>query len=87
MALVLGAAMLMKDDRESLPGSVKFIFQPAEEKPPGGATRMIQEGVPEDPAVDVVFGMHNSTDIPKGEIIVADGPVMAGSDDFIINIK
>jgi amidohydrolase len=87
MAVVLGAAHLLAGNREKLKGNVKFLFQPAEEKPPGGALGMIKAGVLKDPFVDAIFGVHNSTDIPVGQIMVSEGTIMAGSDYFSIIIK
>ena len=86
MAVVLGTAMLLISEKERIKGNVKFIFQPAEEKPPGGAIRMIEAGVLLDPSVDAVFGLHNSTDTHAGEIIVPKGTIMAGSDQFTVSI-
>ena len=85
-AVVAGAARYLYSSVPELSGTVKFIFQPSEEKPPGGARRMIDEGVLNNPDVDAVLGLHNSTDTPVGEIIVLDGPVMAGSDYFTVKI-
>ena len=86
-AALLGAAMRLGAVRDNFDGCVKFIFQPSEEKPPGGARFMIEEGVLENPPVDIILGMHNSTDTPAGDIIVLDGPVMAASDYFEVKIR
>ena len=87
MAVVLGAAHLLVNEKKRLKGCVKFIFQPAEEKPPGGALGMIEQGVLENPRVDAILGIHNSSDTPAGEIMVSKGAVMAGSDYFTVSIK
>ena len=86
MAAVLGSAILLKDRQSVLNGNVKFIFQPAEEKPPGGAIRMIEERVLNDPSVDAVFGIHGASDVNAGEIVILAGPMMAGSDNFTVSI-
>ena len=62
MAMLLGAATVFARMKDQLPGTVKFIFQPAEEGPPageaGGAELMVKEGVLENPKVDAIFGLH-----------------------------
>ncbi len=79
---VLGAAMLLAGRRDELRGSVKFIFQPSEETPPGGALAMIEEGALERPRVDVIIGVHVDPSIAVGKIGVREGPMMAAADDF-----
>jgi len=90
MAILLGAASIFARVREQLPGSIKLIFQPAEEGPPageqGGAELMVKEGVLENPRVDAIFGLHV---FPRtvGTIEYRPGPVMASADSFTIRIK
>jgi amidohydrolase len=79
---VLGAAMLLAERRSDLPGIVKFIFQPSEEAPPGGALPMIKEGVLRSPKVDVILGVHVDPSVPVGKIGLREGPMMAAADDF-----
>jgi amidohydrolase len=79
---VLGAAMLLAERRRDLPGSVKFIFQPSEEAPPGGALPMIKEGVLRNPKVDVIIGVHVDPSVEVGKIGLREGPMMAAADDF-----
>jgi amidohydrolase len=79
---VLGAAMLLAARRHDLKGSVKFIFQPSEEAPPGGALPMIKEGVLRSPKVDVIIGVHVDPSVPVGKVGVREGPMMAAADDF-----
>lgn len=79
---VLGAAMLLAKHRAALPGNVKFLFQPSEEAPPGGAAPMIEEGVLEKPRVDAVIGVHVDPSIPTGKIGVRRGAMMAAADTF-----
>jgi amidohydrolase len=64
MACVIGAAMILSELKDELPGNVKFIFQPSEESPPGGAKPMIREGVLENPKVSGIFGLHCDSAIP-----------------------
>jgi amidohydrolase len=77
--------------KKDLEGTVKFIFQPAEEGPPGdeegGAPLMVKEGVMDDPKVDVVFGLHIRSNIEIGRIEYKPGAFMASSDWFTIKVK
>jgi len=82
---LLGAAVILSELKEELHGTVKFLFQPAEEKE-GGAERTIHGGVLEDPAVDAVIGAHNWPGIESGKIGVRVGALMAASDNFKITI-
>jgi amidohydrolase len=84
-AMLLGAARLLSGRRDFLPGSVVFLFQPAEETT-GGALPMIREGVLEDPRVDAVFGLHVGIDLPCGEVSVSEGTVHAASDMFDVTV-
>lgn len=85
MAIGLSAARLLHDHQEELPGRVKFVFQPAEEGL-GGAERMIQEGVLEDPVPDVILALHLWNEKPLGWFGIRDGPMMAASETFRIRI-
>ena len=80
MAVVLGAAAVLSELRDRLPGKVRFIFQPAEEQPPGGARPMIANGAMK--GVDIILGLHNEPNLPTGKISLRDGPVMASVYDF-----
>jgi len=82
---LLGAAIILSGLKEELYGTVKFLFQPAEEKE-GGAEMTIDGGVLEDPAVDAVVGAHNWPGIDSGKIGVRPGALMAASDNFKITI-
>jgi amidohydrolase len=86
MAMVLGAATVFNGIKDKLTGSIKFLFQPAEEGP-GGAKPMIEAGVMESPKVDYSIGCHVWPDIPEGTIGVRPGPFMAAMDRFDIKIK
>jgi amidohydrolase len=87
MASVLGAAMILVKLRDKLPGSVRFIFQPAEEQPPGGAIKLIDEGVMKKPAVDMIFGLHTDPNIDVGKIGLRDGVLMSEVLDFNLSVK
>lgn len=84
MAIVLGAAKMLKENPPG--GTVKFIFQPREEKPPGGARDMVAAGVLQQPTVDAVFGTHITTQYQVGVVATFDGAVMAVADDFKLSI-
>lgn len=86
MAVVLGTAFLLNRLKDKLPGCVKFIFQPAEESPPGGAQRMIEEGALESPDAEMIFGLHVDSTVKTGKISLRDGPTMASVMDFDITI-
>lgn len=81
-AMLLGVARILMDRREDFRGTVKVLFQPAEEMPPGGAIEMIKDGALEDPHVDACLGSHVAADMPAGQIGVRSGPGSAGSDRF-----
>ena len=86
-AMLLGAAKILAGDKGNLKGSVKLLFQPGEETPPGGAIGMIAAGALKDPRVDAVFGLHLDSSLPSGKIGLRQGPMMAASDNFKITIK
>ncbi len=89
-AMLMGAAEILTSIRDQLPGSVKFIFQPAEEGAPegeeGGAKLMIREGVLENPNVDVIFGQHVFP-FEVGKIAFCPGSAMASPDGLKIVVK
>ncbi len=91
VAVLMAAAEILSKNKESLKGTVKFIFQPAEEGPPpgeeGGAGLMVREGVLENPKVDVIFGMHIQSISPLGRITYRPAGMMAASDWFTIKVK
>ncbi|MGE3268036.1 MAG: M20 family metallopeptidase [Chloroflexota bacterium] len=80
-AILLAVARILADRRESLPGNVVLAFQPAEERPPGGALGMIADGAMENPKVDAAFGLH-LTSAPVGTVGMRPGPAMAAADAF-----
>ena len=86
MAAALCTAFILNELKENIKGSVKIIFQPAEEGD-GGADKMIEEGVLEEPFVDVVIGGHVMSDYETGKIAYKKGPLMASPDNFEVIIK
>lgn len=84
-AWLLGAAMILSEMKDAFSGTVKFVFQPAEEGL-GGAQLMIKDGVLENPKVDAVFGAHVWPTIKSGTIGVKTGPIMAAPTAFEIKI-
>jgi len=86
MAIGLTVAKLLAENYHDLPGQIKFIFQPAEEGL-GGAQRMIEAGVLEDPKPDIVLGLHLWNEKEIGWLGISDGPVMSASETFQIEIK
>jgi carboxypeptidase Ss1 len=87
VAMLLGAAGLLVNRKDELAGTVKFLFQPAEENGGrGGAKPMIQAGVMADPKVDYVFGLHIDNDLNSGTLGFRGGPIMASPDTFEIKV-
>jgi amidohydrolase len=91
MAILMGVAQVLSSMKSELRGTVKFIFQPAEEGVPpgekGGAEEMVKEGVLENPKVDVIFGLHINSQTEIGKIGYRPGGTMAGVDDMQIIVK
>ena len=91
IAIMMTVAEVLSGMKNNLSGSVKFIFQPAEEGPPpgeeGGALLMIKEGALENPRVDVMFGLHINSQTEVGVIKYRSGSMMAASDWFTIKVK
>jgi amidohydrolase len=87
----LGVAEVLSRMRSEVPGTVKFIFQPAEEGPPageeGGAPLMIKEGALENPRPAAIFGLHTEPNLQAGQIGYHSGPAMASSDTFEITVR
>lgn len=92
MAILLATARVLTQLRDRLLGTVKFIFQPAEEgaplkERPAGAQLMVKEGVLQNPKVDAIFGLHVFANVPAGQVTYRSGPFMAASDSFEIIVK
>ncbi len=85
VAMALVSASVLNRIKDELNGTIKFVFQPAEEGP-GGAKPMIDEGILENPKVDYSIGCHVWSEIPEGTIGVRSGPFMAAMDRFDIKI-
>lgn len=90
-AVGLGVASVLAEIRAEIAGTVKFIFQPAEEGPPageeGGAPLMMDKGVLENPRPEAIFALHASPDLEVGQLGYTSGPAMAAVDHFYITIK
>ncbi len=85
MAIVMGAAQLLSQRKEQFKGKVVFLFQPSEERIPGGAKRMIEEGALE--GVDAIFGLHLWQPLSTGTVGIVKGAMMAQPDAFSIIVK
>ncbi|QAY67183.1 amidohydrolase [Paenibacillus protaetiae] len=83
-ASLLGAAYLLKQREEELAGTVRLIFQPAEEKAQG-AKKVIAAGALE--GVQAIYGLHNKPDLPVGTVGIKAGPLMAAADGFLVEVK
>lgn len=90
-AILMGVAEILSKNKDKINGTVKFIFQPAEEGPPpgekGGASLMIAEGVLKNPDVDAIFGLHINSGTPVGTIRYKPEGTMAAVERFVINVK
>jgi amidohydrolase len=90
-SILMGVAAILAEVRERIPGTVKFIFQPAEETPPigenGGAKMMVEQGCMKSPDVDAIFGLHVTSVFPTGMIGYRSGPLMASADDFRVFVR
>ena len=86
-AMLLGAAKVLNDNRDSLNCTVKLIFQPGEEKLPGGASLMIKEGVLENPKVDEIYALHVFPELEAGKVGLKSGMYMASTDEIYITVN
>ena len=90
-AILMGVAEILANNKDKINGTVKFIFQPAEEGPPpgeeGGALLMVKEGVLQNPQVDAIFGLHINSQTPVGMIRYKSGGTMAAAQEFKIEVK
>src|SRR5687767_7568391 len=91
VAVLLGVAEILASMKADIPGTVKFIFQPAEEGAPqgeeGGAALMVKEGALENPKVDAIFGLHVTSRFASGEIAYRPEGMMAAVDSFKIEVR
>ncbi len=90
-AILMGVAEVLSNNTDKIHGTVKFIFQPAEEGPPpgeeGGALLMVKEGVLKNPDVDAIFGLHINSQTPVGTIRFKMGGTLAAAQSFTIKVK
>ncbi len=86
-AALLGTAKILNELKDEFEGSIKLIFQPSEEEFPGGAKVMIEEGVLENPKVDVMIGQHVYPQLPAGHIGMKSNQYMASTDELHFKIK
>ena len=84
---LLGTAKILSQLRNEFEGTVKLVFQPAEEKAPGGASIMIKEGVLQNPAPVSMLGQHVAPNVPVGKIGFREGMYMASTDELYLTIK
>ncbi len=87
MTCLLGAVKILSENRDTFDGTIKFIFQPAEESLPGGAIKMIEDGVLENPAPELIIGQHVFPELEVGTVGVKSGVYMASSDEVNLTIK
>jgi amidohydrolase len=84
-AILLAVARWIMENRELIKNNIMLVFQSSEELAPSGAEKLVKEGILEE--VDVAFGLHLMSSLPKGQIGVCAGPMMASSDDFEITLN
>lgn len=84
---LLGAAKILQETRDNWAGTIKLIFQPGEEKNPGGASLMIKDGVLENPRPTAIFGLHVHPGLAVGKMSFRGGQVMASADELYITVK
>ncbi len=91
IAILMGVAQVLSKHKDKIKGSIKFIFQPAEEGPPpgeeGGAKLMVKEGVLENPKVDAIYGLHINSATPVGTITLKPEGIMAAVERFVVTVK
>lgn len=85
MAALMGAVKVLSTMRDEINGTIRFIFQPAEELHPGGAKKMIEEGALNN--VEAIYGFHFWSGFPTGSFYTTYGSIMAGADKFLIEIN
>lgn len=84
---LLGAVKILSQLKNEFNGSIKFIFQPGEEKSPGGASILIKEGILKDPSPTSIFGQHVMPLIPEGKVGFRPGKYMASADEVYLTVK
>lgn len=86
-AILLGAAHILKETTDHWQGTIKLIFQPGEERNPGGASYMIRDGALENPAPESIVALHVHPQLPVGKLSFRSGTVMASADEIYITIS
>jgi amidohydrolase len=90
VAILMGVAEILVKNKAELKGTIKFIFQPAEEGAPvgeeGGASMMVKEGVLQNPKVEAIFGLHISSVTPLGKLTYKSGGILAAADNYSIKV-
>lgn len=86
-ASLLGAARILNQLKDEFKGTIKFIFQPGEEKSPGGASILIKEGILKNPAPSTILGQHVMPLIPEGKVGFRKGKYMASADEIYLTVK
>ena len=86
-SILLGASKILNELRDEWEGTVKLIFQPGEEKNPGGASLMIKEGVLHNPQPQAIFGLHVHPGLEIGKLSFRSGPSMASADEIYITVR
>ncbi len=84
---LLGTAKILHELKEHFEGTVKLIFQPGEERIPGGASQMIREGVLKNPSPGYIFGQHVQPQIPAGKVGFREGMYMASADEIYLTVR
>ncbi|MGN7819982.1 M20 metallopeptidase family protein [Chitinophaga sp. 22536] len=85
--VVLGATKILHELKDELEGTIKILFQPGEEKHPGGASIMIEEGALENPRPDAILGLHVHPSMETGKLGFCEGKYMASADEIYVTIK
>lgn len=86
-ANLLGTAKILSKLRNEIEGRVLFVFQPGEEKLPGGGRLLCETGYLQEQGVDIIYGLHTNPDFPPGTVALREGPLMARPDEFEITVK
>ena len=90
-SILMGVAEVLAEMRSEIAGTIRFVFQPAEETPPigedGGAKMMVEQGCLKNPEVGAIFGLHITSIFPTGRIGYRSGPFMASADDFRVFVR
>ena len=86
-SVLLGASKILNELKNEFEGTIKLIFQPGEERNPGGASLLIKEGVLENPKPQAIFGLHVHPGLPIGKLSFRSGVVMASADEIFITVR